>query len=168
MRRFENENFPYHLAEGIDSMHLTVPDDEAQTALSYIRQFVYRTASESSLTRGYISEDFVDALVRVREASSNRGFNSAVEQLGVEGETSTEVDEYDELTFIEVENSFEAEQAVSSIVREHSNELSDEARKNLYSIRELITDNRDIVLYYLPNEIAGEIMPYLDEKGVLL
>lgn len=168
MRRFENEDFPYHLAEGIESMHLTVPDDEAQRALRYIRQFVYRTPSESSLTRGYISEDFVDALVRVREASSNRGFNSAVEQIGAPGETSTEVDEYDELTFIEVENSFAAEQAVSSIVRDNSSELSDEARENLYSIRELITDNRGMVLYYLPREIAGEIMPYLDGEGVLM
>lgn len=169
MRRFENNDFPYHLAEGIENFHLTVPDDEAQRALAYIRQFVYRTSGSSELHRGYISEKYVDALVRIREESSNRGFSSAVEQLGVEGETSTDVsDEFEELSLIEVENSFDAEQAVTSIVREHSNELSDEARENLYSIRDLITDNRDIVVYYAPREVAVELMPYLDEGGVLL
>lgn len=168
MRRFENDDFPYNLAEGVESVHLDVPDDKAQAALSYIRQFVYRTSGTSKLTRGYISEDFIDALVRVREINSNRKFNHAVEQLGADGETSTEVTEYDELTFIEVENSSNAEKAVTSIVREHSDELSDEARLNLYSIRDLIRNNRDTVVYYLPKKIAEEIMPHLDEEGILL
>lgn len=170
MRRFENENFSHDLAESINSHLLTVPEDdnEARTALSYIRQFVYVTASNAELHRGYISEDFLDALVRIREESNNRDFNSAVEALGVEGETSTEVTEYDELVSIEVKNTFEAVEDLSSLTREHSNELSDEARKNLYSIRELVEDNRDIVLYYLPREVLGEIMPYLAERDLLL
>lgn len=168
MRRFEKQDFPYHLAEGLENIHLTVPDDDAQRALVYIRQFVYRTSGNSELTRGYISEAYLDELVRIRDASSNLDFGSAVEALGVEGGVSTDVsDEFDELCLVEVENSFDAEQSVASIVKEES-ELSDEARANLYSIRDLITDNRDTVVYYAPREVVGEIMPLLDSKGVLL
>lgn len=168
MRQFENENITHRLAESIESSLITTPDEEAHTALNYIRQFIYLTSSNAELNHGYISEDFLDALVRTRDANNNRNFNSAVEALGVEGETSTEVTDYNELTFIEVENSFEAEQAISQLTREHSNELSDDARKTLYSIRDLITDNRDTVLYYLPQELANEIMPHLDQENILL
>lgn len=172
MREFENDDFPYHLAEGIESIHLTVPDDEARAALAYVRQFVYRTSGRSELLHGYITESYLDALVRVRDASSNRGFNSAVEQLGVAGATSREVTEYtdSDFTLLEVVASFESESALSSIAREHRASLSDDGREALHSIREIIQNvsHQESVMYYVSYEVFDEVAPLLDERGVLL
>lgn len=172
MREFENKRFPMHLADGIHSHRLKIPDTEAKAALMYIRQFVYRVSGRSELLHGYISESYLDALVRIREASSNRDFNSAVEAIGVDGETSTEVTEYtdDDFVLIELESSFEVENQLSSLTREHSSELSDEERTELYSIREIVENvNRvNTVSYYLPRTVFAEIAPLLDEQNLLL
>lgn len=172
MREFENDDFPYHLAEGIESIQLTVPDDEARTALAYVRQFVYRTSGRSELLHGYIPESYIDALVRVRDASSNRGFNSAVEQLGVAGASSREVTEYDDDSFalLEVEASFESESSLSSIARDNRADLSDGGRDALYSIREIIQNvsHQESVMYYVPVSVFDEVAPLLDAEGVLL
>lgn len=170
MREFENDNFSYHLAEGIESFHLTVPDSEAENALAYIRQFVYKTSSNAELLHGYMPEDYVDALVRIREASSNRDFNSAVEALGVEGGTSTDAGSDGNFTFVEVEASFDAVNTLSSITRERSSELSDAARDELYAIREVVENvsHQDVVTYYLPENVFGEVAPLLDEHDLLL
>jgi hypothetical protein len=170
MREFENDDFPYHLAEGIESFNLTVPDSEAENALAYIRQFVYKTSGSSELLHGYVTENYVDALVRIRDASSNRDFNSAVEAIGSDGGTSTDVGSDSDFTLIEVDASFETVNALSAATREQSSELSDVAREELYSIREVVENvsHREVVTYCLPEEAFSEIAPILDENDVFL
>lgn len=170
MRQFENKDFPYHLAEGLESMHITTPDDESSAALAYITQFVYRTSGQAELLAGYIPENYVDALVRVRDANSNRDFNSAVEAIGVDGGTSQEVTAYTEGTWIETPASFEAVEDLSQIARNNSTDLSDEGRKQLYSIREVIENvsHQETVQYYIPTELFTEIAPLLDQHNILL
>lgn len=172
MREFENSDFPYHLAESIESIHLTVPDIEARMALEYVRQFVYLTSGRSELLHGYITESYLDALVRVRNASSNRDFNSAVEQLGVAGATSNEVTAYTDAdyTLLEVEASFESENIVSSIARENRDSLSDSSRSDLHSIREILQNvtHQDSVQYYTSYDVLDEIESLLDDQDILV
>jgi len=161
-----------HLADGLESSHLTVPDDEAQAALEYIRQFVYRVSGRSQLLHGYISEEYLDALVRIREASSNRDFNSAVEAIGVEGETSTKVTNYDDTEFmlLEIEATIEAERSLSEIARDNSSELSDEEKQTLYSLREIVENStyQESVFYFTPHTVFSGIGRYLEAEELVL
>lgn len=172
MREFENTEFPYRLAEGIESIHLTIPDDEAKMALEYVRQFVYRTSGRSELLHGYITESYLDALVRVRDASSNRDFNSAVEQLGVAGASSREVTEHTDVdyTLLEIEASFTSENVLSSIARENRNSLSNISLNDLRSVREILQNvsHQDSVRYYVSYDVLDELEPLLEDTGVLV
>lgn len=171
MRKFENRDFTYSLAEAVERKHsLTIPDEEAKNALLYVQQFLYKTAGSAELLRGYISEDQLDALVRIRDASSNRHFARAVEALGVEGGTSTDVGDDDNYSLLEVKTEFDTPRTISKITRENSKMLSDEERDELYAIKD-VTENvsrQDVVLYNIPNSAFNTVTQLLDKNNLLL
>lgn len=171
MRQFENKDFTYRLAEALDRKHaLTIPDEEAKNALLYVQQFLYLTSGSSELLRGYISEDQLDALVRIRDESSSRDFGSAVEALGVDGGTSQDAGSDSEYTRIEVDADFKTPRTISKITRNSSSDISDKERTELYAIRDVVENasRQDVIMYNLPNDVFDTVTTLLDEKNLLL
>lgn len=157
MRRFHNNKFPSGLAEALDSVHLDIPSEEEKEALDYVKQFLeYHSGGGGVLHRGYIPEKYLDALVEIRDANSNRYFSSAVEQLGVDGETSEEVTQYDNFKVLEIESSFDTIEELSSVYYQLD---SDEARKNLRTLQDLMRNVRfgNTIRMYLPEESYNQI-----------
>lgn len=91
---------------------LRTPDNKSRLALAYLRQFVHLTGGHSELKHGYISDSFINVLHRVDKGSNSTNFGSAFESIEYNGETSTTVTKYSNLTLIEVENSVNAKNSI--------------------------------------------------------
>lgn len=154
MRKFHSENFSIQLADGLSSIHLNIPDDEAQDALDYIKQFIQRGNGDAYLHRGYITEDQLDALVRIRDASTNsRQFARAVEALGVDGDVSQEAD-YDEFRSVDIKPTRDT---INELNDTYYEVRTDDARKMVRSIQNICRYNNNTLYLHLPVPVARQI-----------
>lgn len=155
MRRFHDESFSIRLADGLSSAHLNIPDKEASNALSYVKQFIQRQSGSAYLHRGYVPEDYIDALIRIRDVNSSRQFSRAVEALGTDGGVSQEA-EYDEFTLVRFEPNRDLLNELNDAYYEAETE---DAQKIVRTIQDLIRINNSTVDIYLPDEILSQIDP---------
>jgi hypothetical protein len=148
MRRFESEHFPVEGAKPIVESHsLIFPSAVSREALEYVEQFIRYNPPMTELLRGYISSEYIDALVELQESNSSQGLNRAIKQISIDGSTSESVSG----TFYKVDI-----QATKDNI-EKLNELyykadESETKTNIRTIQELIRINgrRDSINVYLP------------------
>lgn len=156
MRRFQNEQFPSRLADALSSIHLEIPNQDAQEALDYVKQYVQRSSGNARLHRGYIPEGYINSLITIRDASGKRDFSSAVEQLGVDGATSEEVTQYSNFELLEIESDRDLLQELNDV---YYQVVSDEARTNVRTLQDLIRNvsSGNKIRMYLPQESYDQI-----------
>jgi hypothetical protein len=153
MRKFRSENFNVRLADGLSNIHLDIPDDEAEEAVEYVKQFVHRGDRNTRLVLGYLPENYLQALIRIRDASSNcRYFSRAVEALGVDGDISEEV--AGELVEVELECHQDNIHKLDELYFEAN---SDEIREVVRSLQSLIRINKNRINVFLPEKIASAL-----------
>lgn len=153
MRKFCSENFGVRLADGLSNIHLDIPDDEAEEALEYVKQFVHRGDGNARLVLGYLPEKYLQALIRIRDASSNcRYFGRAVEALGSDGDISEEVD--GELVEVELECTQDNVHELDVLYFEVD---SDDTREVVRALQSLIRINKNRINVFLPKDIASSL-----------
>lgn len=157
MRRFQNEQFPTRLADALSSIHLEIPNQDAQEALDYVKQYIQRSTGNCRLHRGYIPEGYINALVTIRDASGKPDFSSAVEQLGVDGATSEDVTDFNTFEVLEVTSDRDLVQDLNDVYYQVD---SNEARKNVRTLQDLIhnTQSGNKIQMYIPQKSYDQIV----------
>lgn len=162
MRRFQKDHLHAGPAGSISSFTLEVPSEKGEEAVEYIEQFIERNRGGVYLHRGYLPEEYIDALVEIREANpdSKRDFSSLVEQLATDGETSEEVTEYDDFKVLEIESSYETNQKLNDVYNELE---SDEARETVRTLQDLMHNvlEGNTIRMYIPEESYNQITSHL-------
>lgn len=165
MRRFQNEQFPSRLADAFSSIYLEVPNQEAQEALDYIKQFIQRSTGNSRLHRGYLPEEYIDLLLIIRDTNGNRDFADAIENIGAGRDTSEEVTEFDNFEVLEVNSDGDLLEELDKVYYQVN---STEARKNVRTLQDLIRNTRDgnHIQMYLPQESYTDIRTNLTSQVI--
>lgn len=156
MWKFKDEHFNFRLAEAFLSRQLEVPDENAKESLEYIQQYVVKTSGRSELIGGYIPDEYVDDLVKIRDASSVRDFGSAVEAIGCEGRTSEKVGDESDFTKVAIKSTRDN---IRDIYDQYSSDKSKDVRRDIGNITDLLNDNlhKDEIFYYMPTENYKEM-----------
>jgi hypothetical protein len=145
--------------DSLSSVNLSIPDEEAKNALSYVKQFTQRANGEGRIYGMYISEEQLDQLVRIRDESDSRYFSRFVETIGCSGGiTTSEVSR----PFSEYESKTSSEE-LDKLDRAYYN-VSSEAGNSVRTVQQLIRNNqsRDNVQLILPISHGEQITDNID------
>lgn len=163
MRRFHNKRFPHQLADSLHNTHLTIPDQAARDTLDYIKQFLQRSTNYSILYRGYLTEEQLNNLLKIKAENDNKQFNETVYHFDSKEETSENVTEFDNFDLFKLEID---KRVIDKLDKIYYQVDSEEAKTNIRTIQSLSqTSLVSPLQIYLPEESIEQINLYLQTVG---
>lgn len=161
MRKFHNSDLHIDYAEALtETYRYDFPSSAAEDAAAYMGQFILVSGNTAELLYGYISDDFADGLVELREANSSRDLSAAVSQICVDGSTSQEIDaDESQFEMFEFSTSFDTVEKLSDMYSEVSHSETRKLIRVMQSIgRETHSESATILV---PESTSSILSNYL-------